>query len=152
MNLGTARILESWMLKLSVMDPPLFDEVKSLFPEIEFFLFNNLAGHIDAVKGCCRCVIALLAKVYDLTEGPRSSKLVKEFLERFLYKPPHVKWAGITWTAKSTPKSLCLLGMVTSVPDMLLSTERVFKNSVSQLKYFLSFCLTCSHLNSFIPG
>lgn len=131
--MGSARILETWSRTLLDLRPDFSFEFSHLFYEVEFFVFNYLSGHIDAVKSCCRNMITYLTKLYDNFENFKNNEefTVKKFLERFMSKPTHVKWVGLCWIARSSPKSICLLEMENELPLQLLLTERAFKNSVN---------------------
>ena len=104
-------------------------ELYDVFRLIEVFIFTYMAGHIDAVKNCCRNMLSNLSIVYSRLDS--SGSLLRELLEKILAKPYHIKWVSLSAVCRNNPQSVILLDVWDDVANRLLCAQRTFKNAVS---------------------
>ncbi|CAL8123751.1 unnamed protein product [Orchesella dallaii] len=140
-NLGSARILEIWSIRLANPSIPLnvVEYVAELYPQLEFFCFMYMPGHIDAVKNCCRNTLSALAAIYDrlddegvqVPENKSEDSWVSSFLRTVLGKPVHIRWLALSCIAKKTQKSLKVLELEPDLPESLFCAQRTFKSAAN---------------------
>ncbi|ODN04552.1 Thyroid adenoma-associated protein [Orchesella cincta] len=141
-NLGSSRVLEIWTCKLSnhhTIPLEVVTTVAVLFPQLEFFCYMYMPGHIDAVKNCCRNILSALTAIYDrLDEGnipaPENKSQdgwITGFLRTVLGKPVHIRWLALSCIAKKTHKSLKVLELEPDLPETLFGAQRTFKTAAN---------------------
>ncbi|CAG7836609.1 unnamed protein product [Allacma fusca] len=132
-NLGSGRVLEIWMDK--VLGFPDLPELADILPLMEIFIFTYLAGHIDAVKNCCRNMLSNLSVAYSRLDhlGGSQEELLKDLIVKILAKPYHVKWVSLAAVARNNPESKILTVIWKNVAEGLLCSERTFKNAATDV-------------------
>lgn len=112
------------------------EKVFPLFGLVEVFVFSYIPGHIDAVKNCCRNVLAALTKIYERIEQQQTMQspgLIQDLLGKILSKDSHVKWIALACVTRNSPLSVKVLNLKQDLPIDLLSAARSCKNPVSFL-------------------